>query len=180
MRIQSQFLWINIIGGILVLGGYIYALIQHPDTRSDLWGGVPEEWRVWIVSSMFFAAFGYCYAMKYMIFNDGLSLDYFGGKIDVTKMLVLLVLFLFSASLWIHTTFSYIESPTYIKWVFIQIELWTTALSILFFTIGLATAIGEQNSFQHNFSIFGLGIISFNCLILDALLWINKFPRSDL
>ena len=88
MRLQSQVLWINIIGGILVLGGYIYALIQHPNTRSDLWGGVPEEWRMWIVSSMFFAAFGYCYAMKYMIINDGLSLGFFWGKFDAGKIIV--------------------------------------------------------------------------------------------
>ena len=179
MRLQSQVLWINIIGGILVLGGYIYALIQHPNTRSDLWGGVPEEWRMWIVSSMFFAAFGYCYAMKYMIINDGLSLGFFWGKFDAGKMIILLLLFLFSASLWIHTTFSYIDSPTYLKWFFVQLELWITALSILLFTVGLATATGVQNSFQHNFSIIGLGIISFHCLILDAFLWINKFPRSD-
>ena len=32
MRIQSQFLWINLIGGIAVLGGYIIALIYHPET----------------------------------------------------------------------------------------------------------------------------------------------------
>ena len=89
MRLQSQVLWINIIGGILVLGGYIYALIQHPNTRSDLWGGVPEEWRMWIVSSMFFAAFGYCYAMKYMIINDGLSLGFFWGKFDAGKICLL-------------------------------------------------------------------------------------------
>ena len=41
MRIQTQFLWVNIIGGIAVLGGYIFALLSHPETRSDLWGGVP-------------------------------------------------------------------------------------------------------------------------------------------
>ena len=33
MRIQTQFLWINLIGGIAVLGGYIIALINHPETE---------------------------------------------------------------------------------------------------------------------------------------------------
>ncbi len=145
MRIQSQFLWINLIGGIAVLGGYIIALIYHPETRNYLWGGVPINWRPWIVTSMFFAGFGYCYAIHYMVFSD-----------------------------------SYIDSPTYLKWAFVQAELWITALSILLMTIGLATANEVEQSMKHNISILGLSLISFHCLVLDAMLWINKFPRSDL
>ena len=48
MRIQTQLLIINFIGGIAVLGGYVVALINHPHTRNDLWGGVPESLRPWI------------------------------------------------------------------------------------------------------------------------------------
>ena len=138
MRIQTQFLWINIIGGIAVLGGYIFALLSHPETRSDLWGGVPIQWRA------------------------------------------LLNLLLSSASIWIHTTYSYIDSPTYLKWAFVQVELWITALSILLMTIGLVTASGVEQPLKHNLSILGLSLISFHCLVLDAMLWINRFPRSDL
>ena len=115
-----------------------------------------------------------------MVFSDGLSLQFFWGRVDATKMIILLVLFLFSASLWINTTFSYIDSPTYLKWAFVQAELWITALSILLMTIGLATANGVEQSMKHNISILGLSLISFHCLVLDAMLWINKFPRSDL
>ena len=180
MRIQTQFLWINLIGGIAVLGGYIIALIYHPETRTDLWGGVPINWRPWIVISMFFAGFGYCYSIYYMVYNDGLSLQFFWGRVDAAKMIILLILFLLSASLWIHTTFAYIDSPTYLKWAFVQAELWITALSILLMTIGLATARGVEQTLKHNISILGLSLISFHCLVLDAMLWINKFPRSDL
>ena len=62
MRTNIQFLWINIIGGVAVLGGYVYALLNHPDTGNDLWGGIPQNWRAWIVTSMFIAAFGYIIA----------------------------------------------------------------------------------------------------------------------
>ena len=42
MRIQTQFLIINVIGGIAVLGGYVIALINHPKIRGELWGGVQK------------------------------------------------------------------------------------------------------------------------------------------
>ena len=86
MKIQGQFLWINIIGGIAVLGGYLYALLAHPILRGQLWGGVPEAWRTWITTSMFIAAIGYCFAMYYLIFNEGLNLKYFWGKVDNTSI----------------------------------------------------------------------------------------------
>ena len=44
MSIQKQFIWINIIGGLSVLGGYVYALLDHPILRGQIWGGVPENW----------------------------------------------------------------------------------------------------------------------------------------
>ena len=65
MRVQTQFLLINIIGGVAVLGGYIIALLNHPETRNELWGGVPENLRLSIIAFMFVSAFGYCFAMYY-------------------------------------------------------------------------------------------------------------------
>ena len=179
MKIQGQFLWINIIGGIAVLGGYVYALLAHPILRGQIWGGVPEAWRRWITTSMFIAAIGYCFAMYYLIFNEGLNLKYFWGKVDATIMRVLLILFLLTAAFWIHSTFSYLELPNSNSWHLIRFELWVTALSILLMTIGLATATGVQQSLLFNFYVLGLGLISFHCLVLDAILWISKFPRSE-
>ena len=84
MRVQTQFLLINIIGGIAVLGGYAIALINNPETRNQLWGGVPENLRLWITAFMFISAFGYCFAMYYLIFDEGLSLGFFWGKYDLS------------------------------------------------------------------------------------------------
>ena len=61
MSIQKQFIWINIIGGLSVLGGYVYALLDHPILRGQIWGGVPENWQPWITMFMFISGFGYCY-----------------------------------------------------------------------------------------------------------------------
>lgn len=177
MRIQTEFLWINIIGGFLVLGGYVYALITHPESRLDLWGGVPINLRNWIVFSMFLAAIGYSYSMYYLIFQGGLELKFFNGRLNYTVLRNLLILFLFASSFWIHSTFSYLESPSLIKWVIIQIELWITAISLLFIMIGLITANAEPQGMNYYFSVAGLAMISFHCLALDAVFWIYKFPK---
>ena len=176
MSIQKQFLWINIIGGLSVLGGYVYALLEHTVLRAQIWGGVPETWQPWITMFMFISGFGYCYGMYYLIFNEGLNLKFFGGKYEASIMTTLLILFLASASMWIHSTFNYLELPNANSWNMIRIELWCTALSILFMTVGLATAKGIKNTKVHKLSVIGLGIISFHCLVFDAILWTSNFP----
>jgi hypothetical protein len=178
MSIQKQFIWINIIGGLSVLGGYVYALLDHPVLRGQIWGGVPETWQPWITMFMFFSGFGYCYGMYYLIFNEGLNLKFFGGRYDSSIMRTLVILFLLSASMWIHSTFSYLELPTAKKMGMIQIELWCTALSLLFMTFGLATAKGIKNIKVHKLSVIGLGVISFHCFFLDAILWTSYLPRN--
>jgi hypothetical protein len=178
MSIQKQFIWINIIGGLSVLGGYVYSLLEHPILRGQIWGGVPETWQPWITMFMFFSGFGYCYGMYYLIFNEGLNLKFFGGRYDSSIMRTLVILFLLSASMWIHSTFSYLELPTAKKMGMIQIELWCTALSLLFMTFGLATAKGIKNIKVHKLSVIGLGVISFHCFFLDAILWTSYLPRN--
>lgn len=178
MSIQKQFIWINIIGGLSVLGGYVYALLDHPILRGQIWGGVPENWQPWITMFMFISGFGYCYGMYYLIFNEGLNLKFFGGRYDSSIMRTFLILFLVSASMWIHSTFNYLELPNANSWNMVRIELWCTALSILFMTIGLATAKGIKNTGIHRISVIGLSAISFHCLFLDAILWTSYFPTD--
>jgi|TARA_B100001142_G_scaffold219604_1_gene217798 hypothetical protein len=176
MRVQTQFLLINIFGGIAVLGGYVIALINNPETRNELWGGVPENLRLWITAFMFISAFGYCFAMYYLIFDEGLSLDFFWGKFDYKLIRILLIIFLLTAALWIHTTFLYIESGSKFHWGLVQFELWLTGVSVFLIMLGIASATKVENSNLHFYSIIGLSTISFHCLILDAFLWLNKFP----
>ena len=80
--------------------------------------------------------------------------------------------------MWIHSTFSYLELPSANSWNMVRIELWCTALSILFMTIGLATAKGIKNTRIHRISVIGLSAISFHCLFLDAILWTSYFPTD--
>ena len=105
-----------------------------------------------------------------------MDLDFFRGKLNINFMKVLLIIFLITAACWIHTTFAYLEHGNQILWTFVQLELWLTGITVFLMMIGLATANGVNNSFLHNASVIGLGIISFHCLALDAMLWISRFP----
>ena len=93
---------------------------------------------------------------------------------------ILIAIFLFSSSFWIHSTFSYIDSPTQNQWLFIQVELYTTAFALILFTLGLASAKGVENKLNHKIAVIGSALITFHCLILDAIIWTSKFPKYHL
>ena len=86
---------------------------------------------------MFISAFGYCFAMYYLIFQDGLDLDFFRGKLNINFMKGLLIIFLITAACWIHTTFAYLEHGNQILWTFVQLELWLTGITVFLMMIGV-------------------------------------------
>ena len=47
-----------VIGGILVLGSYVHGIVTNPETRGDVWGGVPQAIQPLYTVSMLLAAAG--------------------------------------------------------------------------------------------------------------------------
>jgi len=56
---KKQWLAINVLGGIAVLGSYAHGLITHPQTRNLLWGDMPEPLRNVYGVTMWLATSGY-------------------------------------------------------------------------------------------------------------------------
>ena len=59
MSQTNIFVFINIFGGVAVLGSYIVCLMMFPEQREPLWGGVVGTTRNVVVTFMLFAAAGY-------------------------------------------------------------------------------------------------------------------------
>jgi len=51
--------FINIFGGMAVLGSYVYGALTHPGAGQILWGDVPHSIRTFSTAGMFLAAAGY-------------------------------------------------------------------------------------------------------------------------
>ena len=59
--------WINVIGGVAVLGSYAHGIWTHPEITGEVWGGVPEWLKPFYTVSMLTAAAGYL-AFTYFLF----------------------------------------------------------------------------------------------------------------
>jgi hypothetical protein len=54
--IKRWLIAIILIGGVAVLGSYIWGILAYPDAGQILWGGVPEIIRPFYMVNMFLAA----------------------------------------------------------------------------------------------------------------------------
>lgn len=175
---QTQLiLIINIVGGALVLGGYAWGLITHPETRAELWGGIPESWKAYYTISMFLAAAGYLIFFYYIVFAEGKTIKPFNGTFDLNFFTLLFACFLILAAAWMPSTFYVLENGNSYWWILVQFSLWGVALSVLLLTFGLITAENISNPSMHKWAVIGSAYVSFHCLVMDAWLWTSKFPQ---
>ena len=66
--------------------------------------------------------------LEQTIFEESISL--LTVFLLVSFIPTLLIVFLVTAALWIHTTFIYLDSGSKTSWTFVQIELWLTGTSV--------------------------------------------------
>ena len=179
MSPQVTFILVNMIGGILVLGGYAIGIGNFPEHRNSLWGGVSTSWRQAIVVSMLIAAVGYLMFCYMAVFKDGathFSHDWLLGDHSVT---ILTAIFLISAACWMPFLLTYIISGTNFWWILTVVALWITALSLILLCLVVATYNGNDiSSTEKILALVGLTAITFHCLVMDAILWVVFFHKT--
>ena len=182
MEVTRQLVLVfTLLFGPLVLASYAYGL-SHAEKPMDLWGGIPETWRGYIVPFMFVAAFGflmYWYIVFFKFDESAIqSLRWPWGESDgdgATRLLIAYFLFLIPSALWIESTILHIEND----------YSWTPVLVIgaLFLTsVGnLMLGLLAYGSYHDGISGAGLMIVGavmlgIQCILNDFIIWVYKFP----
>ena len=174
------FALVNVIGGVMVVGGYAIFLYLFPAQRESLWGGIEGGWRVVFTVSMLLAAGGYI-TFFYLIVSK-LGVPSFAAGIPSfltgpNTMIFLCALFLAGASVWMPSTIAFIRSHDTFWWIVAAGSLWVTALSLILMIVNLYGAEVTGSLIHKYLALAGLIYIWFHCLVLDAIVWIAKFPH---
>ena len=179
MSPQLTFVLVNIIGGVIVLGGYWIGIGNFPEHRNSLWGGINATWRQTIILSMLIAAVGYLTFCYFAVFKDGAT--HFGNEwlLGNHSVSILAAVFLISAACWIPFLLNYIIAGNSIWWALTVVVLWITALSLIALCLIVACYTGSDfSTIEKSLSLVGLAAITFHCLVMDAILWVLLFHKS--
>ena len=182
MEITRQLiLAFTFIFGPLVLASYVYGL-SHAERPMELWGGVPEAWRTYIVPFMFVAALGfliYWYIVFFQLEESVVSslrwpwTDSDGN--GEMRLLLAYAVFLIPSALWIESTILHIENDYgWTQYLVIGTLLLTSVGNIM---LGLLAYGAYQDGVDGSgLMIVGAIMLAIQCILNDFVIWVYKFP----
>ncbi|HAA56287.1 MAG TPA: hypothetical protein DCE42_16100 [Myxococcales bacterium] len=177
MRKQSkQLLLLNIIGGIAVLGSYVYGFMGSEAQIESIWGGISSAMRPYYKISMLTAAAGYFPFTLFFLWRAEDTSSWLGGKMGGKELLVLYALMLFPSALWLPVTFVLVASPSFFLWLSVCIILATVGLASLGLLLALLTwRPGRWDAFRVA-AVIGCVAFCVQTVLFDAIIWMIYFP----
>lgn len=173
---RRTLLWINLLGGIAVLGSYAHGLATHPLTRGEVWGDVPLALRSVYTANMFLAAAGYLVFTGFVFFRLDPAADPATSRVPYRSWNLLYALVLVPSALWMPFTFAMLDSPSPALWVAIRAVLATVGLASLGIVAALFRVPADGSRRWRACAIAGAILFALQTALLDALVWCAYFP----
>ncbi len=173
---RRSLLWLNVLGGIAVLGSYVHGLASNPLTRGAVWGDVPEALRPFYTINMFLAAAGYFAFSSFVFRRLDPARTRIAGGFGFKAFHVLYAMILIPSALWLPLTFAMLDAPSPWLWLAIRIDLALVALGALGLMAAIASAQPHSAPGRRRLALLGALFFCLQTALLDALIWPAYFP----
>lgn len=172
---QIILLVINIIGGVAVIGSYIYGFNAQTGGASILWGGVSESIRPVYGISMVLSALGYFAFMYFILFRLVPAEVSIAGSFDFSLFYVIFLAILIPSALWMPLTNIYVGNPATATWVGIRTVLIIVGIASIALVWALLSLQTRVPGVSYWLAVAGSGYFAFHTAILDAVVWAALF-----
>lgn len=168
---QIILLIINIIGGVLVLGSYVWGIKTNPEAGNALWGGVPPQMRSLYFASMALSAISYFVFTFFILFKLNPSEIKIANIFSFNLFQILYILILLPSAAWMPLGLAMLKNPSPVIWFSIRIVLAVVALASLAILLALLFLSPKQSGAFYWSAVSGITIFFLHTAILDALIW---------
>ena len=156
---------INIVGGIAVIGSYIWGLRPGTGGANALWGGTPAGIKSIYTISMLFSALGYFFFIYFILFK--LNTASFSPVILYAIFLGILG----ASALWMPLCNLFLANPTVFLWITIRAVLTVVGISPIALAWVLIGLHAKETGMAYQLAIVGSIYFAFHTAILDMILW---------
>ena len=165
MTPKTILLIINIIGGIAVIGSYVWVLTKSGKGAEAFWGNAPTNIRSIYTISMLLSAIGYFAFIYFTLFK--LDLATVNLAVLYTAFLGILV----ASALWMPLTNLYLSSATTVLWVAIRLVLAIVGIASILLAGFFISLHSSQAGTAYWAAVIGSCYFAFHTAILDAIFW---------
>jgi len=169
---------INIVGGIAVLGSYIFGLQAQIGGARALWGNVPENIRPVYGISMIISALGYFAFLYFILFKLVPEDVTIAGKIGFSLFYWIFLAMLIPSALWMPLTNVYLSNPGTGIWLLVRTVLAIVGLASIALVWALLTLNIKTPEIPYWLAVGGSCYFAFHTAILDTILWAAMFRGS--
>jgi hypothetical protein len=174
-RLRQTFVWLNALGGVAVIGSYVYGVATAPDPGAA-WGGVPDGLRSLYVVSMGLAALGYFAMTSFVLFGADPARTRL-GPFGWGLFPLLYALLLIPSALWMPLTFAHLAAPSAGLWIAVRAVLGLVGLGSLGVLASIAALRPATRRWHWRLALAGALAFCFQTAVLDASVWPHYFPR---
>jgi hypothetical protein len=174
---QVILLVINIVGGIAVIGSYIYGLNAQSGGANVLWGGVPSGIRPVYTVSMILSALGYFAFIYFILFRLNPADVTIAGRFSFSLFYVIFILMLLPSALWMPLTNLYVSHSGLSLWLAVRAVLFIVGLASITLAWGLFTLNIREPALPYWLAFGGSAYFAFHTFILDAIVWAALFKQ---
>lgn len=168
---KKLLIFIILLGGLAVLGSYVYGFQSLPDAANLLWGGVAESWRPAYTINMLLAASGYFVFTAFILFRLNPTETRIYGRFGYGLFNFIYAAILIPSALWMPFTMMAIEQGSAgLEWA-ARIMLWIAGLASLALLFALLTIRPSQPRRAHWLAVAGCVFFCIQTVILDAIVW---------
>ena len=168
---QWTLIAIIVVGGILVLGGYVQGLIAHPDNRSAIWGGVPGSIQPLYTVCMIGAALGYFAFTYFVLFRIDAAEFRVADRFGFWIFYVIYLLILLPSAMWMPLTYAALDRHSMGLYWAIRVVLAVVGLGSLALLAVLLSLRTGGSSYAYWLGVSGSAAFCFQTAVLDALVW---------
>ncbi|MFC1871722.1 hypothetical protein ACFLYF_04920 [Chloroflexota bacterium] len=172
---QIILLIINALGGVAVIGSYIYGLNAPTGEANALWGGVPVNIRPIYGISMILSALGFFAFIYFILFRLVPGETSISGLFGFGLFYVIFLVILIPSALWMPLTNAYVSNPSPGLWIGIRTVLAFVGIGSIALVWALLTLQTKVPGVSYWLAVAGSGYFAFHTAILDAIIWAALF-----
>ena len=173
---KKQWLVINVLGGIAVLGSYAHGLITHPETRNLLWGDMPEPLKNVYGVTMWLATASYLVFMYFVLFRVDAAEVRVGKQFGFGVINACCAAVVVASASWMPLTFVYLARPSTALWVLVRADLIVVAIGAVGLIVSFFNLSPRPTGAAGVVTIMALLLFALQTAFLDPFVWPAFFP----
>lgn len=162
---------VTVLGGLAVVGSYVWGLTSIPNASTDFWGGTPEPLIPLFTASMLLGAAGFFAFTSFLLLALDPARARVGSRLGFGAFIWIYLAVLVPSALWMPLVALMVDSPNEPLWWAIRLVLFAVAAAAVALLIALLRVEPRKPAWLHGAAVAGAFWFTVHTLVLDAILW---------